>query len=122
MHATHKGEKYDDVNDTELIELCRQRGILSARHGLSRKTLLKALRGEISDQDLPPDPLDDSRDMMQYMMQAYPDASRQQLRCADEQFFCPECPVGRVVACSVVNIKKDVRKSMMREMILAWRR
>lgn len=111
-------EKLDELNETELVELCRQQIILVAHRGLGRKTLLGLLDGSIPEDECLPDPLDKDRDFMQFMQRQYSDRILGQLRCGDEGYFCPDCPTGRVVFCTVLDCDPTLRKSMFHEMLL----
>ena len=110
--------KHDDLNETELIELCRMQCLLVAHRGLGRKMLIDLLDGKIQEEDCVPDPIDEDRDFMQYMQRRYPDRTFGQLRCGDEGYFCPNCPTGRVVACTVVDCEPGLRKRMDHELAL----
>lgn len=112
-------DKHEDLNETELIELCKKLGLLNAHRGWGRDVLVRVLNGDLDEGDQEPDPIDDDRDVMQYMMATYPDSTYSQLRCADESYFCPNCPTGRVVSCAVMELDPSLRRSMQTEMSLA---
>jgi len=114
--------KHDELNDTELVELCRQQLIFNAHRGLGRETLLGLLDGTISEEECPPDPIDEDRDFMQYMQSHHGSSILGQLRCGDEGYFCPDCPTGRVVVCTVIDCEPSMRKSMFHEMLLERQR
>lgn len=111
-------ENYAELNETELVELCKQRSILVAHRGLGRKTLEGLLKGTIDPDDCPPDPIDQDRSFMLFTQAYRPEKIRGQLQCREENYFCPTCPTGRVIECTVVNCDKSLRRSMEIEMLL----
>jgi hypothetical protein len=111
-------ENYEDLNETELVELCKQRSILVAHRGLGRKTLEGLLKGSVNPDDCEPDPVDEDRDFMLFTQAHHPEKIRGQLQCRDEDYFCPDCPTGRVVECTIVNMDTSLRRSMVTEMLL----
>jgi hypothetical protein len=111
-------EKYADLNETELIELCRLKGLSIAHRGLGEKTLIGLLDGTVQEEDCTQDPIDEDRDLMLYMQHEYPDQTFGQLHCGDEGYFCPNCPPGRAVACTVVDFEPTLRKDITNEMAL----
>lgn len=109
---------YDELNETELVELCHRQGTLVAHRGLGRERLIGLLEGTVQEDDCVPDPVDEDRDLMLFMQRTYPDTILGQLRCGDESYYCPTCPTGRVVVCSVVDCSASLRRSMAHEMLL----
>ena len=106
---------YGDLNETELVELCRDRGLMNPHRGLGRQILEGILKGNLDEEDYPHDPIDDERDLMAYTMFRYPTNIYGQLKCSDEGYFCPKCPTGRVVACMVVDLSAEYRKDLLHE-------
>lgn len=115
-------EKLKELNETELVELCKERGLLVAHRGLGRDTLIGLLTGSVSEDEYTPDPIDEERDLMLYMQRAHSSMILGQLRCGDEHYYCPDCPAGRVVICAVVDSSPSLRKSMQHEMLLERQR
>ncbi len=115
-------EKYDELNETELVELCKQRCILVAHRGLGREALIDLLEGRLPEDICDSDPIDEDRDFMQFMQRKYPDTIFGQLQCKDENYYCPDCPTGRVVICTVVDCSPSMRRQMAHEMLLEKQR
>ena len=101
---------YNVLNVTELVQLCRNREFRSAHRGLGRDTLIGLLEGEVDYSKCSPDPVDAERELMCYFQEALPDKVFQQLTCSDQNYYCPDCPPGRVIACAVINIDGGLRK------------
>lgn len=110
MKNTRKSE-YDNINDTELVEICMQRGMHNVHRGINRETLIDVLTGKVDDADLARDPYDELRDIMYYMMWKHPHM-KQQLKCANERYYCPACPAGRVSACVMLSMDRTMRKDL----------
>jgi hypothetical protein len=70
------------------------------------------LTGTIDPEEVPlGDPIDLDREVMCLLQEKYPEIIFGQLRCADEDYYCPSCPAGRVVSCAVVNCSDSMRRS-----------
>jgi len=91
---------YADLNLTELAELARQNGALSAHRGIGREGLIDLLEGRKEASDFSADPADDEREGMMRMKEEWPEVYHQ-LKCSDENYACWDCPAGRAVACAV---------------------
>jgi hypothetical protein len=102
--------KYSEINTTELVHLCKKAGYLIAHRGLGRDTLIGLLKGQVQNEDCAPDPVDDDRELMCYFQQEHPDITFNQLKCADQHYYCPDCPPGRVIYCAVYNIDSEMRE------------
>ena len=95
---------YDDLNLSELIELCHRKGIARAHPGLRRKDLIGLLEGRLDQYDFEEDPVHYMRGSMMEFLTEFP-RFREQQRCT---MHCWECPAGRSIACTTLNCDPDL--------------
>lgn len=100
----------DNVNLTELVALCRKGPSLLAHRGLGREVLIKLINEEIDPDSLPIDPVDDERELMCFLQVEYPAIIKNQLKCSDQGYFCPDCPPGRVISCASIDMDPGLRQ------------
>ena len=101
----------DGLNETEMVQLCRDRGFLGAHRGLGWDTLRGLLKGTVEYGDVERDPVDAERELMLYFQEEMREIMITQLKCGtDQNYFCPKCPPARVVACAVFQIRPDLRR------------
>lgn len=91
---------YADLNLTELVELAKHHGALSAHRGLKAADLIDLIEGRREPSDFSEDPADDEREGMMRMKEAWPEVYNQ-LKCSAEHYACWDCPAARAVACTV---------------------
>ena len=106
---------YKVLNLSELVQLCRDNAFRSAHRGLGRDTLIGLLEGEVDYKTCSPDPVDAERELMCYFQEKQPDIVFQQLTCSDQNYYCPDCPAGRVISCAVINIDSGLRRGGLKE-------
>lgn len=100
---------YNNLNVTELIELARCAGFLTAHRGIGREGLIDLLKGKAELDDFPANQVDDDRESMLMMRDEWPIILRQ-LPCASEHFACWDCPDGRVTQCVVLSWADELQK------------
>jgi hypothetical protein len=93
---------FANLNLTELSELARHHGCLSAHRGLGRQTLINLIEGKIDPEEVPKDPADDDRNAMMEMKEEWKDVYNQ-LKCGSEFYACWDCPAARARACAVME-------------------
>lgn len=91
---------YADLNITELVELAKKHGALSAHRGMGKPGLIQLIKGTADPSDFSGDPADDEREGMMRMKEEWPEVYHQ-LKCSDENYACWDCPPARAVACAV---------------------
>lgn len=102
------------LNTTELVELARQHGCLSAHRGLGRQTLIDVILGVVDPLDCPPDPIDTDRNGMMAMKEEWRDVLNQ-LKCGSEHYACWDCPPARARACAAEECEPDAMERVLRE-------
>ena len=100
---------YDNLNTSELCELARRAGSLSAHRGLGRVNLIRIIEKEVDPSDFPRDPADDEREGMMRMKEEWAEVYNQ-LKCSDENYACWDCPAARAVACAIEECEPDIMK------------
>ncbi len=98
------GLDYDNLNHTELAEICRKAGFLHVHRGIPREDLIRILEGdeEIAD-SYAQDPVNEYRDAMLHMQELWPTIRKQLGACASEYYACWLCPAARVLYCIAEN-------------------
>ena len=102
--------EYKNLNNTELVAICRRAGYVRAHRGLKREELIRLLEGEATEDSFEPDPINEYRDAMLHMQERWP-IVRRQLPCALEFFACWHCPAGRVLYCIAENCDEGLLES-----------
>ena len=88
---------YRKLNDTELVQLCRDAG-LAAHRGVPRGALIQMLMTK--EQTACATVLDTHRAKMREFLDEYGSLIRTQLSCDTN---CPECPDALTAPCRVLN-------------------
>jgi hypothetical protein len=57
--------------------------------------------------------VDDDRELMCFLQEEYPDITFNQLKCADQHYYCPDCPPGRVIYCAVYDADPGIRQEAL---------
>lgn len=68
------------ANETELLQVCRQRGI-SVSPGTPKETLIKLIVGEVEPEEVEPNPIDEWRDALMEFLLDYWSVVRGQTGC-----------------------------------------
>lgn len=101
---------YDDLNQSELIELCHKKGVVAAHPGIERDDLISLLEGRADQWEFSPDPVNISRGSMMEFLTEFP-RFREQMRCT---MFCWECPSAMASACATFNCEPDLIEKVRR--------